>query len=272
MMSTEELLLKGIAAAKAKQVGEALALLRQVVELEPDNQMAWLWLAEVVETDEQRIVCVQNVLALNPDNKPAQEGLALLERRIAADKPLSEDVEGPPQVMTSATAASSEPGNGLAVKPPGPTPALRSQPGERRSYGNAIGCIGIIGGLLVVGIVLAALIVAFGTSTRATPESGPHTYHPGLGEDGFLRSTDGGALPVALDEEAWQAMWDAVVAGDDYGMAELVATGRVLAVESGTRVRVIDTGLFRNKIRVLEGEHTGRGGWVAYEFVIAYSY
>jgi hypothetical protein len=271
MISTKELLLKGIAAAKAKQVGEALAFLRQVVEVDPYNQMAWLWLSEVVETDEQRVICLENVLALNPDNKAAQEGLALLKRRVAAEETLSEGVERSAPLMTTASAPSSEPADSLAVKPREPTAAPRSQPAERRSYANAIGCIGTVGALVLVGIVLAALIGALDTSTRATPESGPHTYHPGLGEDGFLRSRGGGPLPVAVDEEAWQAMSDAVVAGDDYGMAELVATGRVLAVDSGTRVRVIDRALYRTKIRVLEGKHTGRGGWVAYEFVIAYS-
>ena len=71
MASTGELLQKGIDAAKAKQVAEARSILKRVVELEPRNETAWLWLSGVVETDEQQITCLENVLAINPDNKAA---------------------------------------------------------------------------------------------------------------------------------------------------------------------------------------------------------
>lgn len=71
MASIDELLQKGINAAKSKQVAEARSLLKQVVELEPRNETAWLWLSGVVETDEQRIVCLENVLDINPANKVA---------------------------------------------------------------------------------------------------------------------------------------------------------------------------------------------------------
>jgi len=79
MTSANELLQEGIEAAKEKRVGEALALLKQVVELEPRNEMAWLWLSDVVETDEQRIVCLENVLAINPDNQPLKRDSAFSE-------------------------------------------------------------------------------------------------------------------------------------------------------------------------------------------------
>ncbi len=74
-----ELLRRGIAAAKAGHKEEARRLLMQVVELEEKNEQAWLWLSGVVETAEDRRICLENVLALNPDNAHAQAGLAYLD-------------------------------------------------------------------------------------------------------------------------------------------------------------------------------------------------
>lgn len=93
MTTAAELLEKGIRAAKAGRVHEALALLRQVIERQPRNQTAWLWLSEVVETDEERIVCLETVLAINPENKAAQRGLSILRRRSPITKPLPKPAE-----------------------------------------------------------------------------------------------------------------------------------------------------------------------------------
>lgn len=95
MTSANELLQEGIKAAKAKKADEAFALLSQVTEMEPRNEMAWLWLSAVVETDEERVVCLQNVLALNPHNSYARKGLTTLNRRAAAIKPLPKVIDHP---------------------------------------------------------------------------------------------------------------------------------------------------------------------------------
>ncbi len=90
MSTTDELLQKGIGAAKAGQVAQARSILKQIIEQEPRNETAWLWLSGVVETDEQRIICLENVLAINPHNKAAQRGLNALRQKTAAIKPLPE--------------------------------------------------------------------------------------------------------------------------------------------------------------------------------------
>lgn len=90
MVPSDELLRRGIEAAKAGQVVKAHRLLQQVVEREPQNEKAWLWLSGVVETDDQRSVCLQNVLAINPHNQAAQRGLTALRQKAVAVKPLPE--------------------------------------------------------------------------------------------------------------------------------------------------------------------------------------
>ncbi len=83
-MSTDEInlwLTDGIAAAKAGKRAEARELLLRVVNADENNVRAWLWLSRVVTTLEDREVCLQNVLALDPANEAAQRGLARSARR-----------------------------------------------------------------------------------------------------------------------------------------------------------------------------------------------
>jgi tetratricopeptide (TPR) repeat protein len=86
-MTTDEInlwLSDGIAAAKAGKHAEARELLLRVVEADEDNVRAWLWLSSVVTTLEDREVCLQNVLALDPVNEAAQRGLAKVHAEIEA--------------------------------------------------------------------------------------------------------------------------------------------------------------------------------------------
>jgi formylglycine-generating enzyme required for sulfatase activity len=80
-MSPDKLLKQGIAALKAGHKAEARDLLTQVVEQDERNEMAWLWLSGAVETDEERRICLENVLAINPNNSVAQRGLESLRKK-----------------------------------------------------------------------------------------------------------------------------------------------------------------------------------------------
>lgn len=57
------------------------------------------------------------------------------------------------------------------------------------------------------------------------------------------------------------------MAKDEQGQVLLIASGRIISVPRGTKVRVIDIGTFIRKIRVLEGSQEGLSGWVAAEYV-----
>jgi twitching motility two-component system response regulator PilG len=90
---TATLLREGIAAAKAGNKALTRRLLREVTGLDPTNELAWLWLAGVSESTPDTLACLQKVLALNPDNERAQEGLkaARLQAGIAAAKAGNKD-------------------------------------------------------------------------------------------------------------------------------------------------------------------------------------
>lgn len=73
--NTSQQLKAGIAAAKAGQKEKAHALLMDVLRDDEENELAWLWLSGVVDTKQDRRICLENVLTLNPDNQIAQRGL-----------------------------------------------------------------------------------------------------------------------------------------------------------------------------------------------------
>ena len=82
MPDTSDLLQQGIALARAGQREQARNILMQVVELDEQNESAWLWLSGVVDSDDDKAVALENVLALNPNNEWAKRGLKLLGRPV----------------------------------------------------------------------------------------------------------------------------------------------------------------------------------------------
>ncbi|HEM62542.1 MAG TPA: hypothetical protein ENO24_09640, partial [Chloroflexi bacterium] len=75
------LLRAGMDAVKRQRTREARELLYQVIDLDERNELAWLWLGEVAPGVDERIVCLENVLAINPGNQLAREGLRRLRLR-----------------------------------------------------------------------------------------------------------------------------------------------------------------------------------------------
>ncbi|MBN1200473.1 MAG: hypothetical protein JXJ20_01335 [Anaerolineae bacterium] len=75
----------GKEAAKRGDNAQAHELFRKAVEVDPYHEPVWLWLAQVVETDEDRRVCFENVLELNPDNPTARHQLQMLEKKVLAE-------------------------------------------------------------------------------------------------------------------------------------------------------------------------------------------
>ena len=74
----DDLLGQGIEAARRGDGALAFRYLQEVVEAEPGNEAAWLWLSAVVDSDEDKRLCLENVLVLNPDSEPARRGLSRL--------------------------------------------------------------------------------------------------------------------------------------------------------------------------------------------------
>jgi membrane protease YdiL (CAAX protease family) len=66
------------AALDVGRTAEACCLLGDVLRVTPESEMGWLWLADAVESDEERRFCLERVLFLNRDNRLARQGLDVL--------------------------------------------------------------------------------------------------------------------------------------------------------------------------------------------------
>lgn len=84
--NVQELLKQGIELAREGNKAEARKLFEQVTELDDQNEKGWYWLASVVTTDEERRICLSNVLLINPNNERAQKLMAQLEAKAAKSK------------------------------------------------------------------------------------------------------------------------------------------------------------------------------------------
>lgn len=78
---------QGIKALRAGQREKARQLLTEVVTADEDNEKAWLWLSSAVDTDQERQLCLENVLTINPHNQAALQGIAKLQSPKAPSPP-----------------------------------------------------------------------------------------------------------------------------------------------------------------------------------------
>lgn len=130
-MTSTELLRRGTEAARAGQRSQAREIFMRVVETEPRNEMAWMWLTGLVDELEDKIIACENVLTINPANekvkayletllqrKAAIENQVAYEKRVAVQRP---EVAARPQITSK----------------PGKAPDLLSQ-AEQLEYSGKI--------------------------------------------------------------------------------------------------------------------------------------
>jgi hypothetical protein len=85
--NADSLVRDAISAYRAGKKEEARNLLLQAVGLDERHEQGWLWLSAVVDTPEDQITCLENVLTINPNNEKAKQGIQLLSSQITGSKP-----------------------------------------------------------------------------------------------------------------------------------------------------------------------------------------
>lgn len=81
---TPEKLSQAIALIKAGNKSAALPVLKEVVQSDPNNENAWLWLYSCVEEVEQKKYCLGQALKINPQNQNAHNALLKLKNQTLA--------------------------------------------------------------------------------------------------------------------------------------------------------------------------------------------
>jgi hypothetical protein len=109
-MSSEKLQ-KAITLIKSGDKKGGQNLLVDIVNLDPKNEVAWLWLASVVSQD-KRIFCLEKVLGINPNNVQAKQYLEKIKNNgqtqsNTAIQPSVASKENTPRVIEQSTPSNS---------------------------------------------------------------------------------------------------------------------------------------------------------------------
>lgn len=96
----QQYLQQGVALAKAGQRDQAFGVLQQAVRLDPRNETIWLWLSSVARNDQERVFCLRQILAINPQNDLAIKGLQAMGIQAAPPATAQETGAAPTPVQT----------------------------------------------------------------------------------------------------------------------------------------------------------------------------
>lgn len=117
MANVDAMVQQAVAAIKANNKPEGRRILEQVLAIDEYNEQGWLWLSGCVDTLEEQITCLENVLTVNPENQKAQKGIAAVKARLAGAPsarpaaPAAPPVAAPDPFANSPFAAAAPPPN-----------------------------------------------------------------------------------------------------------------------------------------------------------------
>jgi GrpB-like predicted nucleotidyltransferase (UPF0157 family) len=77
----EQLMQLGIQTARKGNKPNARMIFQQVLDADKQNERAWLWMAAVSETPEDRFRYLRTVLRINPNNQTALRELKKMQQR-----------------------------------------------------------------------------------------------------------------------------------------------------------------------------------------------
>jgi len=82
---------KGINAAKAGHMQEALEFMKDAIIDEPQNADVWVWIAAIIDDLDKQEIFLNKALEIDPNNIPAQRGLSYLNKRRRDEASVSDD-------------------------------------------------------------------------------------------------------------------------------------------------------------------------------------
>lgn len=196
--NAQSLLQSAIRAAQAGNRGEAHQLLRQVIDSDPSNEMAWLWLAGVAEHPREAQVALNRVEQLNPDHPRLPGARAWLEVRQSPQVRRTEDTDItlPSREMLPADLAEDDTQD---VTTPSITPAEK-QPRTRRRWLTV---------LLVLAVIVAVALLAFVVWVRVSAAQSDLSLAATPTPDNAQRAV---ALQPKLNAAITDSQWEDAIA------------------------------------------------------------
>jgi tetratricopeptide (TPR) repeat protein len=196
--NAQSLLRSAIRAAQAGNRGEAHQLLRQVIDADPSDEMAWLWLAGVAEHPREKQVALNRVEQLNPDHPGLPGARAWLEERQSPQVRPTEDTDItlPSRAMLFGDLGEDDTQD---VTTPSITPAEK-QPRTRRRWLTL---------LLVLAVIVAVALLAFMVWVRVSAAQSDLSLAATPTPDNAQRAV---ALQPKLNAAIADSQWEDVIA------------------------------------------------------------
>jgi hypothetical protein len=145
-----------------------------------------------------------------------------------------------------------------------------SQVGARGWLSGNMSKIGLTGLAVIIGVVLVLMVARRSnpnseSRTAASQANGAPTDSRSpisVGSEARLYVEGLDSIPIAADEPALGELMTALAKKDSSRIDDLADSERVFRVLRNTRVRVLQMGAGKTRVRVSEGEHVMSEGWV----------
>ncbi|MDA1329919.1 MAG: tetratricopeptide repeat protein [Chloroflexi bacterium] len=105
MSDKENMLQEAVDASQAGNLARARELLLKLLRLDNQEPLYWLLMSTAVESREERIYCLHNVLKLDPENSAAKHDLNLLNAPLPSEEPIPAEPQQQDDWQTSEIAA-----------------------------------------------------------------------------------------------------------------------------------------------------------------------
>lgn len=115
---------------------------------------------------------------------------------------------------------------------------------------------------IIISVLVGAFVIyAYGTNTKAPAAHVGDTVK-------IIAGQTSDEVPVAATKEADDEFSKVLNAKDEHGYNQLFASGKMFRVNKGTKALVIERSYTMAQVRILEGSHEGKAGWVPVEFAV----
>ena len=92
-LASQSALTEAIAAARAGDRSHARELLSKLLRADSANPEYWIWMSSVVDSEREKIYCLESALKLDPSNRAALRGLVILGARNPEEAELASAVK-----------------------------------------------------------------------------------------------------------------------------------------------------------------------------------
>jgi len=254
--SHSSMLTEAIAAARSGDRSRARDLLSRLLRADSSNAEYWVWMSAVVESQREKIYCLESALRLDPTNRSALRGLVLLGKRTPQDAELATSLPVPRRKFAAAQLQKKSSQDMPRESKPAEE-EYYDEPAQTNPFMRIVSFIGVsvvtLAAIAALAIYLPPLIrdlvprrVAYSTYTMTpsiTAAPGTPTATPIPAETRVIRTpipTEFNSTPIALlisststatpiagatphnEFEAYQNGLDALVEGDFETVIELM--------------------------------------------------